>query len=126
MNFRLILVCCWFLDKKIIEDRTFVFSKIDYRVQQNVLTAIQHWHQRTCIRFEPYNPQLHWDIQAKITIEDTGSGYINCQWSRLSFKIDCILDVLPMLVIDLRSLEIRNHIQFIYQLYVHLVRLYMN
>ncbi|CAF0851656.1 unnamed protein product [Adineta steineri] len=49
-------------------------SGIDYRVQQNVLTAMQHWHQRTCIRFEPYDSQRHWDINAKITIEDTGSG----------------------------------------------------
>ncbi|CAF1098730.1 unnamed protein product [Adineta steineri] len=49
-------------------------SGIDYRVQQNVLTAMQHWHQRTCIRFEPYDSQRHWDINAKITVEDTGSG----------------------------------------------------
>ncbi|CAF4582030.1 unnamed protein product [Rotaria sp. Silwood1] len=49
-------------------------SGIDYRVQQNVLNAIQHWHEHTCIRFEPYNPSRHWNIGAKITIEDTGSG----------------------------------------------------
>ncbi|UJR34094.1 hypothetical protein I4U23_021504 [Adineta vaga] len=49
-------------------------SNIDDRVRQKVLRAIQHWHQRTCIRFEPYNPQRHWDISAKITIEDRGSG----------------------------------------------------
>jgi hypothetical protein len=52
----------------------YIFFKIDYRVQQNVLTAIQHWHKRTCIRFEPYDPERHWDIASKITIEDTGSG----------------------------------------------------
>ncbi|CAF0802218.1 unnamed protein product [Rotaria sordida] len=49
-------------------------SGIDYRVQQNVLNAIQHWHERTCIRFEPYNPSRHWNIGAKIIIEDTGTG----------------------------------------------------
>lgn len=49
---------------------------IDYRVQQNVLAAAQHWHQRTCIRFEPYNPQRHSDIAGVITIEDTGSGLV--------------------------------------------------
>jgi hypothetical protein len=51
-----------------------ILYKLDDRVQQNVLNAIQHWHQRTCIRFEPYDPQRHWDIAAKIIIEDTGSG----------------------------------------------------
>ncbi|CAF3866179.1 unnamed protein product [Rotaria magnacalcarata] len=49
-------------------------SGINYRVQQNVLNAIQHWHQRTCIRFEPYNPSRHWNIGAKIIVEDTGFG----------------------------------------------------
>ncbi|CAF2530092.1 unnamed protein product [Rotaria sp. Silwood2] len=49
-------------------------SGIDYRVQQNVLNAIQHWHEHTCIRFEPYNPSHHWNIGAKIIVEDTGSG----------------------------------------------------
>ncbi len=54
----------------------FILFKIDYRVQQNVLTAIQHWHQRTCIRFEPYDSQRHYDIASKIIIEDSGSGLV--------------------------------------------------
>ena len=49
-------------------------SPIDYQVKQNVLAATQHWHQRTCIRFEPYDPQRHRNIAGIITIEDTGSG----------------------------------------------------
>jgi len=67
------LVAC-FMFKKI--SRVHVSLKIDYQVQQNVLNAIQHWHQRTCIRFEPYDPQRHWDIAAKITIDDSGSGFV--------------------------------------------------
>jgi hypothetical protein len=55
----------------------YISFKIDYRVQQNVLNAIEHWHERTCIRFEPYDPQRHQDIGAKIIIEDTGSGFVD-------------------------------------------------
>lgn len=51
-------------------------SPIDYRVKQNVLAAAQHWHQRTCIRFEPYDRQRHRNIAGIITIEDTGSGLV--------------------------------------------------
>jgi hypothetical protein len=61
------------LETFIVDDISF---KTDYRVQQNVLNAIQHWHQHTCIRFEPYDPQRHGDIDAKITIEDAGSGFV--------------------------------------------------
>lgn len=53
-----------------------VFQKIDSRVQKNALNAIQHWHEHTCIRFEPFNPSRHWNIRAKIVIEDTGSGFV--------------------------------------------------
>jgi hypothetical protein len=66
------LVGCFILDKFI----DYISFKIDSRVKQNVLNAIQHWHQRTCIRFEPYNPQRHWDIDGKITIDDSGSGFV--------------------------------------------------
>lgn len=59
-----------------IHSHISLFSKIDYQVQQNVLNAIEHWHQRTCIRFEPFNPPRHWHIRAKIIIEDTGSGFV--------------------------------------------------
>jgi hypothetical protein len=72
MNLSQALVGCSIVNK-FIDDLSF---KIDYRVQQNVLNAIQHWHQRTCIRFEPYDAQRHSDIAGKITIEDSGSGLV--------------------------------------------------
>jgi len=73
MNLSQTLVGCFILEKFI----DYISFKIDDRVQENVLNAIQHWHQHTCIRFEPYNPQRHWDIAAKITIEDSGSGFVD-------------------------------------------------
>lgn len=57
-------------------DQYRVFFVIDFGVRQRVMTAIQHWHQRTCIRFEPYNPQRHRGIDGVITIEDSGAGFV--------------------------------------------------
>ncbi|CAF1321462.1 unnamed protein product, partial [Didymodactylos carnosus] len=49
-------------------------DNIDPQAKQNVLSAMQHWHERTCIRFEPYNAAKHRDIYSKIVIQDNGPG----------------------------------------------------
>ena len=46
----------------------------DYRVEKNVLSAIEHWQQRTCLRFERYNPQRHRNIACKVIVQDSGPG----------------------------------------------------
>lgn len=45
-------------------------------MKQKILVAAEHWRQRTCIRFEPYDSQRHRGLDGIITIDDTGAGFV--------------------------------------------------